>query len=172
MLGNLKEYFIKKSFRKLLISSELNRVVSQNEIYTVGIIVDVEISNEIDIQKEVEVYLNLHNAKIYSFKTYHKKNKVSYKYFSERDFGWRGQVTNPNFKSFIEQPFDLLIGYFNNNNLYLEHAVLHSNAKFKAGISNVNQELYDIEIAANPKNSKEFLLELKRYLKILGKLKN
>ena len=56
--------------------------------------------------------------------------------------------------------------------MYLENAVLHSKAKFKVGISKVNQELYDIEIATSPKNIKEFLSELKRYLKILKKMKN
>lgn len=172
MIGSLKKYFIRKSFQKLLKSNELNRVVSQGEIKTIGIIADTGFFNEIDLQKEVEECLDLHNVKRCSFKLYDKKNDASYECFSEKDFGWKGQVKNPNFKDFIEQPFDLLIGYFNKNNLYLENAVLRSNAKFKVGISNVNQELYDIEIAISPKDSKEFILELKRYLKILKKLKN
>ena len=148
------------------------RVVSQNEIKTVCIIVAEDIFSLIDLQREVEEGLSLQNAKIYSFRKDNRKNASSYKHFSEKDFGWNGQVVQPNFKIFIEKPFDLLIGYFGENNLYLENAVLHSKANFKVGISKVNQELYDIEIATSPKNIKEFLLELKRYLKILKKMKN
>ena len=65
----------------------------------------------------------------------------------------------------------LLIGFFNKNNLFIENAVLRSNAKFKVGLSNVNQKLYDMEIAEYPKNIDKFLIELKRYLLILKKAK-
>ena len=67
-------------------------------------------------------------------------------------------IHQPNFKSFIEEPFDLLIGYFNKKNLYLENAVLQSKATFKVGISKVNQQLYDIEIAEVPSKTDKFLL--------------
>lgn len=168
----MKKSFIKKKFQKLLLEKEEFRVVNYKEINTVGIISNDEISNWIDIKNEVEEILNLKNAKIYSFRPYSRKNEVSFKHFSEKDFNWKGQVSQPNFKVFIDQPFDLLIGYFNKKNLYLENAVLHSKATFKVGISKVNQELYDMEIAEYPKNIKEFLYELKRYLLILKKLKN
>ena len=62
--------------------------------------------------------------------------------------------------------------YFNKNNLYLENAVLHSNAKFKVGFAKVNQNLYDLEIAEYPTKVESFLSELKKYLIVLKKLKN
>ena len=96
----------------------------------------------------------------------------SYKYFSEKDFNWKGEPKNKFFKSFIEEPHDLLIGYFNKNNLYIENAVLRSNAKFKVGFANVNQALYDMEIAEYPTKVESFLSELKKYLIIMNKLKN
>jgi hypothetical protein len=101
-LGSLKKYFIRKSFRKLLLEKELIRVVSQNEINTVGIIVAEDIFSLIDLQREVEKGLNLQNAKIYSFRTYSRKNAFSDKHFSEKYFGWNGQVTQPGFKVFID----------------------------------------------------------------------
>jgi acetolactate synthase small subunit len=75
-------------------------------------------------------------------------------------------------QSFLEQPFDLLIGYFNTNNLYLETAILQSNATFKAGFSGVNSDLYELEIAGNIKDIHQFLSELKKYLQSLKKLKS
>ena len=167
-----KRYFLKNQFQKILIEKENNRVISQKEIKTVGILTTDEISNWIDVKDEVEKLLNLRNAKIYSFRTYKKSHELSYKHFSEKDFSWKGNINQLNFKSFIDEPFDLLIGYFIKKNLYLENAVLHSNATFKVGISKVNQKLYDIEIAEVPIKTDKFFLELKKYLIILKKIKN
>jgi hypothetical protein len=167
-----KRFFLKKHFRKILLEKENNRVVSQKEIKTVGILTTDEISNWVDVKEEVEKLLNLRNAKIYSFRPNKKNREVSYKHFSEIDFSWNGNISQPNFKNFIDEPFDLLIGYFSKKNWYLENAVLRSNATFKVGISKVNQQLYDIEIAEVPIKTDKFLLELKKYLKILKKLKN
>ncbi|WP_334055556.1 DUF6913 domain-containing protein [Polaribacter sp. P097] len=166
----MKKKFIKRNFQKLLLEKEQNRVVSTDIIKTVGIISTDEISNWIDVKTAVEDHFKVHNTKIYSFRPYSRKEEVSFKHFSEKDFNWKGQVSQPNFKVFIEQPFDLLIGFFNKRNLYVENAVLRSNAKFKVGISNVNQDLYDMEIAVLPKNTDQFLEELKKYLLILKKV--
>ncbi|WP_148284820.1 hypothetical protein [Polaribacter sp. MED152] len=168
----MKKKFIKRNFQKLLLEKEQNRVVSTDIIKTVGIISTDEISNWIDIKTAVEDHFKVHNTKIYSYRPYSRKEEVSFKHFSEKDFNWKGQVSQPNFKVFIEQPFDLLIGFFNKRNLYVENAVLRSNAKFKVGISNVNQDLYDMEIAVLPKNTNQFLEELKKYLLILKKVEN
>jgi hypothetical protein len=164
-----KKYFLRRQFQKKLIDNEIHRTVSQKEIKTVGIITTDEISKWVNVKEEVEKILNLKNVKIYSFRP---QNKNSNKYFSEKDFNWQGNVYKKDFKSFIDEPFDLLIGYFNKNNLFLESSVLQSNALFKVGISDVNQELYDIEIAETPIKTERFFLELKKYLTILRKLKN
>jgi hypothetical protein len=167
-----KRFFLKKHFKKVLLEKGNNRVVCQKEIKTVGIITTEEISNWVSIKEEVEKLLNVKNVKIYSFRPDKKKQVVFYKHFTKKDFGWRGTVQQPSFKIFIDTPFDLLIGYFSKNNLYLESAVLQSSATFKVGISNVNQQLYDMEIAEVPSKTEGFLLELKKYLIVLKKIKN
>ena len=98
--------------------------------------------------------------------------KISYEYFSEKDINWKGESVAPSFASFLEQPFDLLIGFYATNNLYLEHATLQSKATFKAGFSKVNPSLYEIEISENIDNITGFCKELKKYLVLLKKLKN
>ena len=172
MLKKLKQSSIKKNFNTLLLEKEADKNISQNEILSIGIISDNEISRFIDIKENVERILRPRNAKIYSFREYSRKDEISYHHFCEKDFNWKGDVSQPNFKVFIEQPFDLLIGYFNKPNLFLENAVLRSEAKFKAGFSGVNQNLYDIEVDEIPNKIESYLEELKRYLIILGKIKN
>jgi hypothetical protein len=174
-LSNLKETRLRRKFDKSLSKLSENRAVSQKEIQSVGILTTQEISSKIDLQSEIEAILGVRNSKIFSFKKFKKFNKfdeVSFKYFSEKDINWRGDFIQPNFQSFLEQPFDLLIGYFNTNNLYLEKAILESNATFNVGFSGVNQKLYELEIFEQIENVKQFSSELKKYLIILKKLKN
>lgn len=155
-----------------MIEADENRVVSDKEIKTVGILTTELFFNTIELKEEVERVLNLRNAKIYCYRPYKKSNTISFKHFSEKDFNWKGKIIQPNFNSFIEEPFDLLIGYFGKSNLFLESAVLQSKATFKVGIAKVNQMLYDIEIKSNPYKVEEFLTELKKYLILIEKIKN
>jgi hypothetical protein len=171
-LSNLKESRLRKKFDKMLLRLQENRIVSQKEILTVGILTTESVSSKIDVQSEIEAILGLKNSKIYSFKKFNKLDEVSFKHFSEKDINWKGEFIEPTFQSFLEQPFDLLIGYFNHNHLYLEKAVLESKASFKAGFSEVNSKLYELEISTDLENIQQFSSELKKYLQILKKLKN
>ncbi|MDG2436743.1 MAG: hypothetical protein P8L89_06550, partial [Polaribacter sp.] len=75
-----KRYFLNNQFQKILIEKESNRVVSQKEIKTVGILTTDEISNWVNVKEEVEKLLNLTNAKIYSFRSHKKHHEVSYEH--------------------------------------------------------------------------------------------
>ena len=172
MFNKLKQSILKKKFNASLLKFIKNREVSQKEVLSVGILTTDEISSRIEIQKEVEKLLTVRNTKIASFREFNKLDAISYKHFSENDINWKGEFTQQTLQSFLEQPFDLLIGYFNSNNLYLETAVLQSNATFKTGFSGVNSDLYELEIAGNTKDIHQFLSELKKYLQSLKKLKN
>lgn len=171
-LSSLKESRLRKKFDKTMSNLKDNRIVSQKEILSIGILTTESVSSKIDIQLEIETVLGLKNAKIYSFKKFNKSDEVSFKHFSEKSVNWKGEFIEPTFQSFLEQPFDLLIGYFNQNNLYLEKAVLESKAGFKVGFSEVNSKLYELEISTELENIKQFSSELKKYLQILKKLKN
>lgn len=169
---NYRKNYFKKLFQKELLEADANREVCTKEIKTVGILTTELFFNTIELKEEVERILNLRNAKIYCYRPYKKSNTISFKHFSEKDFNWKGKIIQPNFKSFIDEPFDLMIGFFDRNNLFLESAVLQSKASFKVGIAKVNQMLYDIEIKSNPYMVDEFLNELRRYLILIKKLKN
>lgn len=172
MFAKLKQSVLEKNFEKRLSKVQENRIVSQKEIQTVCILTTENISKIIDLQPKIESVLRLKNAKIFSFKEYNKTDEVSNVVFTEKDVNWKGEFVNPDFKLFLEQPFDLLIGYFTERNLHLEMAVLQSNASFKVGFSGVNANLYEIEINEKIGNTVQFSNELKKYLKILKKLKN
>ena len=169
-LSKLKEARIKRNFDKMLSKLEENSTVSKKEIVNVGILTTDEISSKIALQSKVESILGVRNSKIYSFKKFDKSAAISYKHFSEKDINWKGTFVQPNFQIFLAQPFDLLIGYFDVKNLYLEKAISQSDASFKAGFTGINSKLYELEIAESTLKIDEFLLELKKYLQILEKL--
>lgn len=171
-LTKLKEKNIRRQFNKKLSKSKGQTVNSQKTIQSVGILTTDDISSKLDVLKELETILGVRNAKMYSFRKFNKIDEESFKHFSEKYINWKGEFIQENFQSFLEQPFDLLIGYFNTSHLYLECAVLQSNARFKVGFSDVNSDLYQIEISDNLDDIQSFFTELKKYLIILKKLKN
>ena len=82
-----KRFFLKRHFKKVLLEKGNNRVVSQKEIKTVGIITTEEISNWVNVKEEVEKLLNVRNVKIYSFRpsaTLNPKIKSKYNVTSEK----------------------------------------------------------------------------------------
>lgn len=171
-LTKLKESRIKSNFDKKLSKLKESTIVSQKEIKTVAILTTYTLSKEIKLQAEIESILGVKNSKMYSFRKFNKLEDDSNKYFTEKHVNWSGEFTEPTFQNFLAQPFDLIIGYFDINHLYLEKAIFKSKATFKVGFASVNSKLYEIEISAHTENRKQFFLELKKYLKILNKIKN
>ena len=170
MFQGFKEAVLKKKLNQLLSQADSSCTPSSEKIKSIAIISNEDISTEIDLQKEIEIILKARNIKIYSLRKYNKSDEFSYKHFTKKNVNWKGQFTEESFKCFLEEPFDLLIGYFNKNNLYLERAVLESKAEFKVGFTGVNSKLYEIEISEKIQNITGFTSELKRYLQILKKL--
>jgi hypothetical protein len=166
----LKHAVLKNKFDTLLAQTEVDRTISSYKIQSVGIITLEEISSKIDLEREIAAVLGLKNAKIYSFRKFSKTDVFSYKHFTEKDMSWRGRFTNTNFQVFLEEPLDLIIGYFQGHNIFLETAILQSKAHFKVGFSGVNSQLYEIEISEKIENTMAYTTELKRYLKIVNKL--
>ncbi|WP_299667672.1 hypothetical protein [uncultured Polaribacter sp.] len=170
MLQGFKETILKKKLEKLLSQNTDDKIISSKKIHSVGILTSEDITLKIDVQEEIETTLGIRNSKIYSFRKFSKIDDFSYKHFTDKEMSWNGKFTQTNFQSFLEQPFDLLIGYFNTNNIFLESAVLQSKARFKVGFAATNAALYEIEISENIESVKEFTSELKKYLQIIKKL--
>ena len=170
MLQGFKETVFKNKLNQLLAQIDKSRTPPLTKVKSIAIITSEDILSKIDLQKEIEKTLGARNVKIYSLRNFDKKDDFSYKHFTKKDINWSGQFTEPSFQGFLETPFDLLIGYFNTNNLYLEHAILASHAEFKVGFAGVNSNLYEIEISEKIENITAFTSELKRYLQIIKKL--
>lgn len=171
LLGKLKEQSLYRNFQKKLNKIPDARTPVSKEIHSVAIITTNKLSFELDIVREIKSnFKTVRNVHIYAFRKFKKSNSSSYKHFTEKDFDWRGEVKDPSLESFLENPFDLLIGYFNEKNLYLEFAALKSNATFKIGFAKVNDKLYDLVVNEQPNNLDSFIEVTKKYLELLHKI--
>ena len=170
-LGKFKEQFLSKNFHKKLKEIPDVRIPISKEIHSVAILTTDECSKELDLVSEVKNNFNsVRNVHIYSYRKFKSSDSVTYKHFTERDFDWKGKVKDPSFENFLENPFDLLIGYFHEKNLYLEVATLKSNASFKIGFANVNDKLFDIVVNEDPVKIDSFIKVIKKYLELLHKI--
>ena len=172
MLQKLKLVLLQKKLNKNLLDFNKSRVFLSKEIQTVGVLTTDFISSSLNLQQEIEQLLPVRNTKIMSYRNYSKKDAPSFNHFTQKDLNWNGEFTQQNLQSFLDQPFDLLIGYFTNSNIVLETAMVTSKATFKVGFSGVNSDLFDVEISGNTNQPQPFISELKKYLLILKKLKN
>ncbi len=167
----IKEHFIAHRYAsKVLEEQQYRAPSSKKKIASVAILTHDDFFYRSDLQELVNSELDLRNSRIYSFRDFEKAAEVSYKHFSESDFNWKGEITDTSLQSFLEEPFDLLINYYDAPHCYLEYATALSQATFKVGFSNVNGKLFDLEVQEKASNVTAFLQETKKYLLALNKL--
>ena len=161
----------KKFIERILETRSKN--FTNDKIETVGVILNINEFNDFEKIKSILRSFGLNDNKV-KFITYLSKNDTKLNhwdaYFTEKDFGWNGQIKNLDLQEFIESDFDALISFYQRDNLELNYATACSKAKFKIGISNYNQKLNDFIIDINPRFTDIFAKELKKYLKGLNKI--
>jgi hypothetical protein len=167
IISKIKEHFLQKDI--LETSNSNKRVVAVNKIKSIGILTSKELNDAYDFESKVKrVFPKYRSVNCYCYRDFNKKDEKSFDYFSQNDFDWKGKIKDDSLHSFVNEPFDVLLCYFNTNNIFLENLTKQSQASFKIGFSNVNEILFDLEISENIENVDNFNLELKKYLQILG----
>ena len=170
-LGNFKNRFVQRAYEKELKLSPNSRTPNANKIFTVGVLTSDEYSSYFNIVENIQEVLGaVRNVHMYSYRKFDNSDEKSYKHFTAKDFNWRARVIDASLETFLETPFDLLIGYFDDTQLYLELATLRSKAMFKVGFSGVNDRLFDLVIAEKPENILSFNNEIHKYLGLLQKI--
>ena len=168
-LNGWKRKSIKRNIEKLVANSAGPSVSS--EIITLGVILDNsafsdlkpirEIVGELgqSLQTEVLLYENGKNEDV--------DNEVI---IQDDSLGWNGKIVDDNVSNFVAKPFDLLLSYYNTENLVLQFITAHSAARFKAGFHMQKYQLHDLTIDVDIKDTTAFKTELKKYLKILNRI--
>ena len=91
--------------------------------------------------------------------------------YSLESMDWSGNFKDPVLTQFVNQEFDMLISYYNQEKSALLLVTESSKAKFKVGLSSVNKRFNHFMITTVIEEYRVFVNELIKYLKILNKIK-
>jgi len=108
------------------------------------------------------------NAVIYFSEEQGKEAQLNV--FSKKDFGWYGKIKNQALLDFINEPFDILIGYYNSDITAMHQIIAMSSANLKVGVHQYDERLFDIIFNLSVIRFDIFKEEFKKYLTILKKL--
>jgi len=160
--------FLKKELEKP--STNVNR--SQG-ITSIGCIVDLDSFDDANVFFNLveEFSLRPNSVKIIGYKSYYDKNSpYATPVFSDKDLGWNGDIENSYALEFLSREYDLLINYYNTENLLMQLMSIKTKARMKVGFEQVDNKLNDLIIKASIKDFKTFRKELQKYLIVLNEV--
>ena len=172
----LRDKFKHKSGVRFLeeqLSKTAPTVERSRGITSIGCIVDLDNFDKPELFFEfVDEYKLRPNAvKIIGYKNYYDKNSpYSTPVFSDKDLGWKGEIENSYALEFLSRDYDLLVNYYNEENLLMQLMTVKTRARVKVGFKEVDQKLNDLILGLPLKDFKTFKLELKKYLRVLNEI--
>lgn len=175
-LKGLKDKFKYKSGLKYLkeeLQSPPAEIGRTKGIKTIGVIVDLDKFDQAELFYDFieEFSLRPNAVKIIGYKSYYDKNSpYATPVFSDKDLGWNGAIENSYALEFLSREYDLLVNYYNNENLLLQLMTVKTKARMNVGFEGVNPDLNDLIMATSMSDFKTFKLELKKYLKVFNEI--
>lgn len=169
------ESFKKKSLQKHTEKQLLQRDISglNSKLKTLAFLVDEAVFQDFDKIYDLYKIFNLHPKDVSVFSFLEVKRKLPtlrQNQIHNKDFNWKGEITNQNAMDFLHQNFDILVGYYQGKHPFLDLMVSQSKAKFKVGFTHTNDRLFDLIINASATDFTTFTSELKKYATLLNKL--
>lgn len=171
MFEKLKRKSLQKLTDRYLALRDFSQV--NEPVKTVGFLVDEALFQEFDELFDFSKDLKIppKNVKVFSFIRVKKKlPTLEFNQVQSKDFNWKGELHNPNANEFLNTPFDVLVGCYQDDNEFLNVMMAQSKAKFKVGFTGMDERLCDLLITTSALDTTLWKVELKKYLTILGKL--
>ena len=175
-LKGLQDKFKVKSGLKFL-QEEMERpsqpVKRDKGITSIGCIVDVDHFQNAEAFYELidDFSLRPNAIKIIGYKRQYDKNSpYAIQMFSDKDLGWKGEIENGYVLEFLGREYDMLINYYEEDNLMMKLLSVKTNARIKVGLGTSDTKINDLILNTPFKDFKLFKKELKKYLKVLNEL--
>ncbi|WP_419211739.1 DUF6913 domain-containing protein [Maribacter sp. X9] len=175
-LKGITDKFKQKSGRKLLKQLLVKPVSVAHEskgIRSLGCIVDLDRfeKSEVFFQFLEEFSLRPNAVKIIGYKRFYDKNSpYSTPVFSDKDLGWNGEIENSYALEFLGREYDLLVNYYNEDNLLLNLMSAKTKARIKVGFKDIGPEYNDLIMDMPLGDFQTFKKELKKYLGIFKEI--
>ena len=175
-IRGLQDKFKVKSGLKFL-KEEMEKppksIAREKGITSVGCIVDVDNFEKAESFYELidEYALRPNAIKIIGYKReYDKNSPYAIQIFSDKDLGWKGQIENGYVLEFLGREYDMLINYYEEDNLMMKLLSVKTQARLKVGLGTQDAKVYDLILNTPLKDFKLFKSELKKYLKVLNEI--
>ena len=142
-------------------------------ITSIGCIVDADNFQNAEAFYELigEYSLKPNAIKIIGYKReYDKSSPYAIQMYSDRDLGWKGQIENGYVLEFLGREYDMLIKYYEEDNLMMKLLSVKAQARLKVGLGTQDPKVNDLILSTPLKDFELFKGELKKYLKVLKEL--
>lgn len=170
MISALKNKSIEKAYNRI-ISTQKTKKKTVQPIKKVAVLLDNEaLVNIVTANLTNKLPFKKGNITVLVYRGFSKKQEVSPLFFTDKEIGFKASLKSDNLKHFVKNEYDLLINYTKSSNIYTNTITLLSEAKFKAGFTNIDDRLFDIVVADDNFNEAVLNQELKKYLTILNKI--
>lgn len=176
ILKGLKDKFKHNSGLKYLrqeVAQPRLRPEGRSGIQAVGILADLDAFSDVEALFGLTEVLGIHpNAvKVLGYKSFYDKNSpYATPVFSDKDLGWKGAVENSYVLEFLGREYDLLINYFQGDNLLMQLVSLQARARIRAGLHGVDPAYNDLIFSCDISDFGMFTSELKKYLNVLKEI--
>jgi len=167
----LKEFFLKRKLKNSFANVKPERI--SGGIRSVGLLLDESYvdSREAVLGQLVAHGINREDIQLLAFRDrIRKQDTFDHPVFGWKDISWSGAILKQDITTFSDQPFDLLVSYYDVEKTPLMLVTQQSKAAFKAGFSTIDKRLNHLTITTVAENHAVFVTELFRYLKILQKI--
>ena len=171
MLKKIQQRFLRKLTDKNLNDRDTSNL--NDAVKTLGFLVDEELFSDFERLYAISEKMGLQrkDVKIFTFMQVKKKTpSLRQNQINNKHFTWKGEIHNQSANEFLEMQSDVLVGYYNSKNNYLDVMMSNSKAKFKVGFSETDKRLFDLIIKEDPLQVDRFGNELIKYLKVLNKI--
>ena len=167
MIAALKNKNLKRGLQKSLKVQQRN--LPQEAIRSV-LVLTTERSEGLSQQLEnlqTELKIGDHGFAIREFTTGIKPEELKPHQWCKKDFSWNGSFTHSDAAAFKKGNYDLVIGFYKGEHLYLDRVITETTNCFRAGIAGGNALLFDLLIDTPEGDWMAFENELLKYLSIL-----
>jgi len=171
MLNKIKKFSFEKRIKKYLL--QRNNSDNNSKLVNIGFLVDEDafpnLENLYSLSEAFGIQRN--DIKIFSFKKLDTSAPaLNQNAVSQKDFTFNGSIKNDIANDFLDIEFDVLVGYYKEEHLYLDLMVAQSNAIFKVGLEGTDARLFDLTLAIKPRDEDVFAIEMVKYLNALQKI--
>lgn len=142
-------------------------------VHSIGVIVDLDRFDDVECFQELAKDLGLapNTVKVIGYRAaYDKNSPYATPVFSDKDLKWKGVIENGYVEEFLQKEYDLLVNYYDTDQLLMQLMTTKTKARIKVGFPRVNPALNDLMFEVDLNDFKLFKKELIKYLNVLNEI--